>query len=72
MVPLEKQIMKDFELSNFVVCTPLSLPNRMFNNWRKIICHNPVLKKLKKDAGRLLIPEDGSCGRERNIRYLKD
>ena len=52
MVPLEKQIMKDFELSNFVVCTDAGLssaPNRMFNNCGErsfVTTQSP--KKLKK------------------------
>lgn len=52
MVPLEKQIMKDFELSNFVVCTDAGLssaPNRMFNNCgERSFVTTQSLKKLKK------------------------
>ena len=36
MIPLEKKLMSDFEVSKFVVCTDAGLssePNRKFNNW---------------------------------------
>ena len=51
--PLEQQIMRDFELSKFVVCTDAGLSsdvNRKFNNYgeRSFITTQSV-KKLKKD-----------------------
>lgn len=51
--PLEQQIMRDFELSRFVVCTDAGLSseaNRCFNNFgeRNFITTQSV-KKLKKD-----------------------
>ena len=73
MVPLEKQIMKDFELSNFVVCTDAGLssaPNRMFNNCgERSFVTTQSLKKLKKGLQDWALDP---AGRERNIRYLKD
>ena len=51
--PLEQQIMRDFELSKFVICTDAGLSsdaNRRFNNYgeRSFITTQSV-KKLKKD-----------------------
>jgi transposase len=53
LVPLEEQIMKDFSLSRFIVCTDAGLSsesNRKFNNFggRCFITTQPI-KKLKKE-----------------------
>lgn len=51
--PLEKQIMKDFELSKFVVCTDAGLSSeesRMFNNWgERSFITTQSIKKLEKE-----------------------
>ena len=52
--PLEKQIIKDFELSKFVVCTDAglaSIDNRLFNNIQD--CSFIVTQSLKKIKGHL-------------------
>ena len=51
--PLEQQIMRDFELSKFVVCTDAGLSsdaNRRFNNFgERSFITTQSIKKLKKD-----------------------
>ena len=51
--PLERQIMRDFELSKFVVCTDAGLSsaaNRKFNNYgERSFVTTQSIKKLKKD-----------------------
>lgn len=51
--PLEKQIMKDFEISKFVVCTDAGLSsedNRKFNNFgERSFITTQSIKKLKKE-----------------------
>ena len=51
--PLEQQIMRDFELSKFVVCTDAGLSsdaNRRFNNFgERNFITTQYIKKLKKD-----------------------
>ncbi len=52
LIPLEDQIMQDFELSRFVVCTDAGLssePNRMFNNFGERSYVTTVsIKKMEK------------------------
>jgi len=51
--PLEQQIMRDFELSKFIVCTDAGLSsdaNRKFNNYgERSFITTQSIKKLKKD-----------------------
>lgn len=61
--PLEQQIMKDFELSKFVVCTDAGLSseaNRKFNNYgeRSFITTQSV-KKLKSDLKKWALAPTG-------------
>lgn len=53
MVPLEKQLMRDFSLSQFVVCTDAGLSsetNRMFNNFgNRCFITTQSIKKLKRN-----------------------
>lgn len=53
LVPLEKQLMRDFSLSQFVVCTDAGLSsesNRMFNNFgNRCFITTQSIKKLKKE-----------------------
>ena len=61
--PLEQQIMRDFELSKFIVCTDAGLSsdaNRKFNNYgERSFITTQSIKKLKKDLKDwCLNPED--------------
>ena len=53
LIPLEKQLMRDFSLSQFVVCTDAGLSsesNRMFNNFgNRCFITTQSIKKLKKE-----------------------
>ena len=53
LIPLEKQLMRDFSLSQFVVCTDAgfsSESNRMFNNFgNRCFITTQSIKKLKKE-----------------------
>ncbi len=63
LIPLEKQIIKDFELSNFIICTDAGLgstENRIFNNFKNrsyIITQS--LKMLKKHLIDWSLDNDG-------------
>ena len=65
LMPLEKQIMRDFELSKFVICTDAGLSssaNRRFNNYgeRSFISTQSV-KKLKTDLKEWCLDPAGWC-----------
>ena len=78
--PLEMQIMRDFELSKFVVCTDAGLSseaNRRFNNFgeRSFITTQSV-KKLRKDLKEWCLDPTGwelaGSSRKYDISELKD
>jgi len=78
--PLEMQIMRDFELSKFVVCTDAGLSseaNRRFNNFgeRSFITTQSV-KKLRKDLKEWCLEPTGwelaGSSRKYDISELKD
>ena len=61
LVPLEKKIMEDFELSKFIVCTDSGLSstdNKMYNNFgeRSFITTVSIRKMKKEDADWCLDP----------------
>lgn len=61
--PLEKQLIKDFELSKFVVCTDAGLSsreNRRFNDFGdRAYITTQSIKKLKKDLKEWSLASDG-------------
>ncbi len=61
--PLEEQIIKDFELSKFIVCTDAGLAsnaNRQFNNlFERAFITTQSIKKLKKKLKDWAISKDG-------------
>lgn len=61
--PLEKRLVKDFELSKFVVCTDAGLSsreNRRFNNFgNRAYVTTQSIKKLKKDLKEWSLSPDG-------------
>ena len=78
--PLEQQIMSDFELSKFIVCTDAGLSseaNRRFNNFgERSFITTQSIKKLKKDLQKWCLDPEGwkleGDGREYNISELED
>ena len=78
--PLEQQIMSDFELSKFIVCTDAGLSseaNRRFNNFgERSFITTQSIKKLKKDLKKWCLDPEGwkleGDGREYNISELED
>lgn len=78
--PLEQQIMKDFELSRFVVCTDAGLSsedNRMFNNFgERSFITTQSIKKLKKKLQEWCLDPDGweleNSDKKYNISELED
>ena len=61
--PLEEQIMRDFEMSKFVVCTDAglaSIDNRKFNNIQsRSFIVTQSLKKIKKYLQEWALSKDG-------------
>jgi len=61
--PLEKQILQDFELSRFVVCTDAGLasaPNRMYNNiGERCFITTQSVKKLEKSLKEWALDTEG-------------
>lgn len=78
--PLERQILKDFELSKFVVCTDAGLSsdaNRKFNNYgERSFITTQSIKKLKQDLKKWCLSEDGwyteNSKEVYNINEIKD
>ena len=78
--PLEQQIMSDFELSKFIVCTDAGLSseaNRRFNNFgERSFITTQSIKKLKNDLKKWCLDPEGwkleGDGREYNISELED
>lgn len=78
--PLERQIMRDFELSKFVVCTDAGLSsaaNRKFNNYgERSFITTQSIKKLKKDLKEWALDSKGwsveGCDRTFDISQLED
>ena len=78
--PMEQQIMSDFELSKFIVCTDAGLSseaNRRFNNFgERSFITTQSIKKLKKDLKKWCLDPEGwkleGDGREYNISELED
>ena len=78
--PLEEKIMKDFELSKFVVCTDgglSSIDNRKFNNKdNKAFITTQSIKKLKKHLKEWALSKNGwrleGEKKEYNISHLED
>ena len=78
--PLEQQIMKDFELSKFVICTDAALSsdaNRRFNNYgeRSFITTQPI-KKMKAELIEWCLDPTGweleGSGKKYDISKLED
>lgn len=78
--PLEQQIMKDFELSKFVICTDAALSsdaNRRFNNYgeRSFITTQPI-KKMKGELIKWCLDPDGweldGSGKKYDISKIED
>lgn len=71
--PLEQQIMKDFELSKFVVCTDAGLSsddNRKFNNYgERGFITTQSIKKLKKELKKWCLNPSGWCLEGSNKKY---
>lgn len=65
LMPLEQQIMRDFELSKFVVCTDAGLSssaNRRFNNYgERSFITTQSIKKLKTDLREWCLDPTGWC-----------
>ena len=63
LIPLEKQIMSEFELSKFVVCTDAglsSIANRKFNNFgERSFITTQSIKKLSKKYREWALSKDG-------------
>lgn len=80
LTPLEEKIMKDFELSKFIVCTDgglSSIDNRKFNNKDdKAFITTQSIKKLKKHLKDWALSKDGwkleGEEKEYNISHLED
>ena len=80
LTPLEEKIMKDFELSKFVVCTDgglSSIDNRKFNNKdNKAFITTHSIKKLKKHLKEWALSKNGwrleGEKKEYNISHLED
>ena len=81
LIPLEKKIMEDFELSKFVVCTDSGLSsadNKMYNNFgeRSFITTVSIKKMKEEDAEWCLDPTgwklDGDNERTYDIRELEN
>lgn len=81
LVPLEQKIMKDFELSKFVVCTDSGLSstdNKMYNNFgeRSFISTVSIKKMKKEDIAWCLDPTgwklDGDREHTYDIRELEN
>ena len=80
LTPLEEKIMKDFELSKFVVCTDgglSSIDNREFNNKdNKAFITTQSIKKLKKHLKEWALSKNGwrleGEKKEYNISHLED
>lgn len=80
LCPLEKQIMKDFELSRFVVCTDAGLSsaaNRKYNNFgERGFITTQSIKKLDKSLKVWALSEDGwhlaGSKQSFNIRNIED
>lgn len=78
--PLERKILKDFELSKFVVCTDAglaSIDNRKFNNIQgRSFVTTQSIKKLKKHLSQWALDPTGwrSCDDDRlyDIRDIED
>ena len=78
--PLEEKIMKDFELSKFIVCTDgglSSIDNRKFNNMDdRAFITTQSIKKLKKHLKDWALSKDGwkleGEEKEYNISHLED
>lgn len=76
--PLEKQIIKDFELSKFVVCTDAGLAskeNRMFNNIQdRSFIVTQSLKKIKGHLKEWALSKEGwyklNCKKEINLESI--
>ncbi len=80
LIPLEEKIMKDFELSKFVICTDSGLSsaeNKMFNNFgeRSFITTVSIKKMKAEDAEWCLDPTgwrlDGDTKHTYDIRELE-
>ena len=71
--PLEQQIMRDFELSKFVVCTDAGLSsdiNRKFNNYgERSFITTQSIKKLKKELKEWCLKPTGWCLEGSNKKY---
>lgn len=72
LIPLERKILKDFNLSNFIVCTDAGLAstnNRKFNNkGERSYIVTQSLKKIKKHIKDWALDENGwSLNNENNI-----
>lgn len=80
LTPLEEKIMKDYELSKFVVCTDgglSSIDNRKFNNKDdKAFITTQSIKKLKKHLKEWALSKDGwkleGDEKEYDISHLED
>lgn len=78
--PLELQIMRDFELSKFVICTDAGLSsdaNRKFNNYgERSFITTQSIKKLKSELKEWCLSPDGweleGSRKKYNISDLKD
>ena len=81
LIPLEKKIMEDFELSRFVICTDSglsSVDNKMYNNFgeRSFITTVPIKKMNKTETAWCLDPTgwklDGDNKTVYDIRELEN
>ena len=72
--PLERQIMRDFELSKFVVCTDAGLSsaaNRKFNNYgERSFVTTQSIKKLKKDLKEWALDTTGWSIEGESVTYV--
>lgn len=80
LTPLEEKIMKDFEISKFIVCTDgglSSIDNRKFNNQNdRAFITTQSIKKLKKHLKEWALSKDGwrleGEEKEYDISHLED
>lgn len=78
LIPLEKKIMEDFELSKFIVCTDSglsSIDNKMYNNFgeRSFITTVSIKKMKSEDAAWCLDPTGWKLdGDDKNTYDIRD
>ncbi len=74
LIPLERKIMEDFELSRFVICTDSglsSVDNKMYNNFgeRSFITTVPIKKMNKAETAWCLDPTGWKLDGDRKTTY---